>query len=197
MSSIKQSKQSRAFIIGDRDHGLTIVITDPVMIAHYSKEDLADPAINQMFAKDTTVAMAGVVQELLPFLRGVDLDTLEARRSQIRTDPHGEHSLDEEEGVFAELNNAEAIARIIRNHGTVCDVDFCVALDIDPAHIVAKARSAGPAVEIRDYLREHAAAPSDGTGRKVPGDSQTFVISNLFTDNLDPLPPWVDPKAKG
>jgi hypothetical protein len=189
----KNEKRSRAFIIGDREHGLTIVITDPVMVVHYSKENLADPSINQMVGKDPAVVMAGVVQELLPFMRGVDLDTLKQRQTEIRGSNHGAFSLAEEEGMFAELNNAESIARIIRNNGTVCDVDFCVALDINPADIVARGRSTGPAVEIQDYLSKYATASEAGV-RTVPGEPQTFVISNLLTDNLRPLEPWVDPK---
>lgn len=187
--------RSRAFIIGDREHGLTIVITDPVMVVHYSKEDLADPSINQMVGKDPVVVMASVVQELLPFMRGVDLDTLKQRQTEMRGSNDGTFSLAEAEGIFAELNNAEAIARIIRNNGTVCDVDFCVALDINPADIVARGRQSGPAVEIRDYLSKYAAAAAEDV-RTVPGEPQTFVISNLLTDNLRPLEPWVDPKVK-
>lgn len=191
MTETTSSKPSRAFIIGDKDHGLTIVITDPVMVVHYSKDDLANPAINQMVGVDTSTVMAGVVQELVPFMRGVDLDTLKQRQNEVRGGQHGNFSLAEEERMFAELHNAESIARIIRNNGTVCDVDFCVALDIDPAGIVARGRSTGPAVEIRDYLKAYG---EDGS-RTVPGESQTFVISNLLTDNLRPLEPWVDPRS--
>jgi len=194
MSEASTGKKSRAFIIGDKDHGLTIVITDPVMVAHYSLDDLDNPKINQMAGKEPIVAMAGVVKDLLPFLRGVPLDALEERVIQLRGGAHGAFSLTEEEGMLAELNQAATIGRIIRNNNTVCDVDFCLALTIDPAEIIVRGRSKGPAVEITDYLKKHAST-AEGTSRTVPGDPQKFVISNLLTDDLDPLDAWTDPRA--
>jgi|GEM_PF-3341166 len=186
-----EKKQSRAFIIGDKDRGLTIVITDPVMVAHYSIEDLKNASINQMAGKEPIVAMAAVAQELMPFLRGVDLDTLRQRESQMRSGARGDFGLADEESLFAELNYAATIGRIIRNHGTVCDVDFCLALDIDSGSIIARGRSTGPAIEIKDYLKQHAG--KTGAQRTVPADPQTFIISNLPTDNLSELDPWTDP----
>ncbi|TCU33133.1 hypothetical protein [Rhizobium azibense] len=178
-------KKSRAFIIGDKDHGLTIVITDPVMVVHYSMEDLANPAINQMAGKEPIVAMSAVVQELLPFLRGVNLDLLEQRERELQQQgTHRKFDLDYERKLFEELHNAAAVGRVIRNNGTVCDVDFCVALDIEPGEIVSKPRSAGPAVDIRDYLKAH-----EGVNT-VPAKIEPFVISNLRSDNLSTLDPW-------
>ncbi|TIW05842.1 MAG: hypothetical protein E5V74_01240 [Mesorhizobium sp.] len=182
------TKSSRAFIIGDKEQGLTIVITDPVMVLHYSDDDLKNPAINQMSGKDRMTTYGAVVQELLPFLRGVHLDFLKQRETEIKDvkdNPHGTFDLDYERKVFEELDNAAAIGRVIRNNGTVCDVDFCVALTIDPGEIVAKARSAGPAVDIRDYIRDHMDAKAPPTRIDPP-----YVISNLTSDNLDELPPW-------
>lgn len=181
-----EGKQSRAFIIGDKDHGLTIVITDPVMVAHYSMDDLRNAKINHMSGKEPIEAMAAVVQDLLPFLRGVDVDTLRQRETEMRSGDQ-DFDLAQEEAMLAELNNAAAIGRVIRNNGTVCDVDFCVALDIEPGSIVARGRSAGPAVEIRDYLNKFKDSPN------VPGDPQTFIIGSLQSDNLESLDPWVDP----
>ncbi|MER9300747.1 hypothetical protein NKI38_30400 [Mesorhizobium sp. M0621] len=180
------NKPSRAFIIGDKDHGLTIVITDPVMVVHYSMDDLNNVAINQMAGKEPIAAMGAVVQELLPFLRGVDLDLLKQREVEMKSPPHGQFELPYETKLLEELNNAAAIGRIIRNNGTVCDVDFCVALDVDPGDIVAKGRNTGPAIDIQGYLATHQGSAT------VPAGPQTFVISNLPVDNLDPLDPWVD-----
>jgi len=176
-------KKSRAFIIGDKDHGLTIVITDPVLVVHYSLEDLANPEINQMAGKEPMVAMSAVVQELLPFLRGVNLDLLEQREREMREQGEDrKFDFDYERKLLEELHSAAAVGRVIRNNGTVCDVDFCVALDIDPGDIVTKPRSVGPAVDIRDYLEAH-----QGVSK---ASAKPFVISNLRSDNLGTLDPW-------
>jgi hypothetical protein len=171
-------KPSRAFIIGDREHGLTVVVTDPVMVVHYSNDDLKNAAINDMSGQEPIVSMAAVVKDVLPHLRGVDMAQLKQRLSAIETTAHGTFSLDEERAVFAELDHARTIGRIIRSGGSVCDVDFCVALDIDPAEIVAKGRVTEPASQIADYLAAHATKP------------EVFPISNLAPGELDPLDPW-------
>ena len=180
-------KEARAFIIGDQKHGLTIVITDPVMVLHYSEADLNNPAINEMSGKNHDVAMGALVQELLPFLRGVHLDYLKAREAEIEdpNTPHGTFGLDYERKMFEELHNSAAIGRVIGNSGTVCDVDFCVALKIYPEDIVARARSTSPAVDIRDYLEKNM-----NTATVPARIDPPYIIQDLYSDNLRELPPW-------
>ena len=185
-------KPARAFIIGDRDNGLTIVITDPVMVVHYSKDDLRNAAINQMSNEEPIVSMAAVVQDILPMLRGVDVTTMRARENDLRQGAHGDFTLRQEEALFAELDYARTIGRIIRNNGSVCDVDFCVALDIDPCEIVAKGRNAGPGNQITDYLVKYSDC-KDQSAKSVSTKPQVFNIGILTPDELTPLPPWQDP----
>jgi hypothetical protein len=171
-------KPSRAFIIGDSDLGLTIVVTDPVMVVYYSAEDLKKAQHNDMSGQDPIVSMAAVVKDLVPHLRGVDVVQLRERLNLIDQGTHGVFSLAQEEQAFAEADYARTIGRIIRNGGNVCDVDFCIALDVDPAEIVAKGRNTEPAAKIADYLAANTAKP------------QQFHIGNLGPSELDPLDPW-------
>ena len=189
----KVGKPPRAFIIGDRDNGLTIVITDPVMVVHYSNDDLKNAAINQMSNEEPIVSMAAVVQDILPMLRGVDVTTMRSRENDLRQGVHGDFTLQQEEGLFAELDYARTIGRIIRNNGSVCDVDFCVALDIDPSEIVAKGRNAGPGNLITDYLTKYSDV-KDSNPKTVSTKPQVFNIGILAKDELTPLAPWQDPK---
>ncbi|ESZ66599.1 hypothetical protein NL532_11685 [Mesorhizobium sp. C120A] len=175
---MKNLKPSRAFIIGDRDLGLTIVITDPVMVVYYSAEDLKKAEHNDMSGQEPLVSMAAIVKDLVPHLRGVEVVQLKQRLNQIDQGKHGDFSLAQEEAAFAEADYARTIGRIIRNGGNVCDVDFCVALDVDPAEIVAKGRNTEPASEIADYLAANATKPLQ------------FHIGNLAPSELDPLQPW-------
>lgn len=186
------SKRSRAFIIGDKENGLTIVITDPVMVVHYSKDDLTNARTNQMNMEEPIVSMAAVVQDLLPLLRGVDVVQMRAMEQDVLDHPD-RYNLDEERALFSEMDYARTIGQIIRNNGTVCDVDFCVALDIDPCEIVAKGRNTGPAVEIADYLVKYSDC-ADASEKSVPSRPRVFNITQLETDNLGPLPPWVNPR---
>lgn len=171
-------KPSRAFIIGDRDLGLTIVITDPVMVVHYSAEDLQSAQHNDMSGQEPIVSMAAVVKDLVPHMRGVEVVQLRQRLNEIQTDNHGDFSLAQEEAAFAEADYARTMGRIIRSGGNVCDVDFCIALDIDPAEIVARGRNTEPASKIADYLKANATKP------------EKFHIGNLGPGELDPLDPW-------
>ncbi len=179
---------SKAFIIGDREDGLFIVITSPVMVVHLTAQDLVDRNLNQMWEQPQMVTMAAVVQELLPLLRGADLVALRAREEQLRENDHGSFNLREEEGMLGELNYARTLAQVIRNNRTVCDVDFCIAVDIDPCEVAAMGRNTGPAAQICDYLERQCREPEP-----VDPRPQRFNITNLRHDNLDPLPPWQDP----
>jgi len=54
---------SRAFIIGDFEKGITIVITNPVMVAHYSIDALKNDPGNALKGADTNDLIAGLVRE--------------------------------------------------------------------------------------------------------------------------------------
>jgi hypothetical protein len=175
-------KPSRAFIIGDRDNGLTIVVTDPVMVVHYSRADLQDPRISRMSAADPLVSMAAVVQDVLPLLRGVEVVEMRDTANDMANAAHGDYTLDEEKALFGEVDYARTIGQIIRNAGSVYDVDFCVALDVDPCEIVARGRNTSPAMDIADYLKTATTTP------------EKFKISMLEKDNLQPLARWENPR---
>lgn len=176
------NRESRAFIIGDKEHGLTIVITDPVMVLHYSKEDLADAQYNDMWNQKPNDVLAGVVQELLQYFR-TDVDLLDKFETDYRSGSQT-YTLDQIERLFAERNNAATIGRIIRANGSVHDVDFCLAMTIVPSEIAARARSVGPGNKIGPYVNNHK------NGAPVPAQSQRFVIGTLPVNNLDELEPW-------
>lgn len=177
-----EERISRAFIIGDKEHGLTIVITDPVMVLHYSKEDLKNAEYSAMHGEDLNVSLAGVAQELVQYLR-TDINDMDSVERDYRTGnvPFG---LAQIESLLAERNNAATIGRVIRANGSVHDVDFCLAMVIDPSDIAIRARSVGPANQIQAYVKDHKNKAT------VPAASQRFAIGKLNTDNLVPLQPW-------
>ena len=187
-------QKSRAFIIGDKDDGLTIVITNPVMVAHFSIDELTNGTQNTMTGNDPEVLMAGIVQELVPLFRGVHVDRLRERETQMRDSPHGRFTLEQEEGILGELDYAKTIAQQIVNKGSVVDVDFCLAMDIDPATIVAKGRNTSPASEIRNYLATHGdlAGPA---AQPISATPAVFPIAGLNLDDLElgAPSPWQDP----
>ena len=111
-----QAKKSRAFIIGDKDNGLTIVVTDPVMVVHYSVDDLKNAAVNQMNAQDPIVSMAAVVQDVLPLLRGVDVVQMRTAASDMANSAHGSYSLSQEANLLGEIDYARTIGQIIRRN---------------------------------------------------------------------------------
>jgi len=177
-----EERKSRAFIIGDKEHGLTIVVTDPVMVVHYSKEDLGASKYNDMFGKELKEALPGVAQELVQYFR-TDINAMDAVEREYRTGAV-DYSLEQMESLLAERNNAATIGRIVRNDGSIHDVDFCLAMVIDPSEIAIRKRSVGPANKIQEYIKQYKDSPT------VPSSSQRFIISNLNTDNLERLEPW-------
>ncbi len=179
---MSKDRKSRAFIIGDKEHGLTIVITDPVMVLHYSKGDLLDPQFNDMAGKDLNVSLAGIAQELVQYFR-TDINLLDSVESKYR-DGTVPATFEKIEALLSERDNAATIGRIIRANGSVHDVDFCLAMTIEPTDLEIRARSVGPATEIRSYLLQFK------DSKTVPAASQRFKINNLKTDNLEPLDPW-------
>lgn len=180
-----QDKTSRAFIIGDIERGLTIVITDPVMVVHYSKEELEAGKDNLLAGKDTSTVMAAIVRELIPVLRGVNLDEVSAAAAHIEAGNLDGLSVDEQRAVFTELDFAATMAQIVKAKGSVSTVDFCIGLDIDPADIAIMWRSVNPGKKIVEYLQDQANSANH---------PQVFPIDALKLDGLDIPSKWTDPK---
>lgn len=191
---------ARAFIIGDLAKGLTIVVTDPVMVAHYSIEELRNGDDNLLKGTDTTNLMAALVRELVPILRGVNLDDLD--RTAADFDKGNSIGTPvQTRAAFTELDFAATLGRIVQAKGSVNTVDFCIGLDIkpgdfglgldlDPGEIAIRWRSVSPSKDIIEYLVTNSAA-----GTTVPARPQVFPIDGLNVDGLDMPPKWVDPNA--
>jgi len=176
---------SRAFIIGDFEKGLTIVITDPVMIAHYTIEELRSGEANLMKGPNTSNLMAALVRELVPILRGVELEELRAQAAGFDAGNTAAAKPAEWRAAFSELDFAETIARIIKAKGSVSTVDFCIGLDVDPSDIAMRWRSASPSKDIIQYLKDNGAAGQTISNRPlVPG------IDGIDVDGLDMPPKW-------
>ena len=193
----KKTPKSRAFIVGNGEDGLTLIITEPVMVLHYSIEDLKKGRTNNMRGANTQLLMAALVQELIPTLRGVSVEDLYEESDRIEKSSHGAYSLAEEKAVHAELNYAQTIASFINGKGaTVIGVDFCIGLDIDPCGIQTRARSVSPGQSIYDYIHTYGYCDSPKEEKFVSTHAQNFPISGLKTDNLGPLKPWRESGSK-
>jgi hypothetical protein len=180
---------AQAYIIGDKNSGLTIVVTDPMVVIHYTNDDLKDKNINELYSSEPLTSMAAIVRELVPLFRGVDVDDLVGKYGQIldeKVNPHGKFSLGEEKAVFDEVANANTIARMINGGNSVNTVDFCLSFEIQAETIAQRSRSLDPAESILEYL-EYAPARLDPS---------KFKISALETGQIGPLDPWGKPKAK-
>ena len=186
-------KKSRAFVIGDRELGLIVVVTDPVMVVHYAGDDwkLAQ-SLNKTGTDDAGKLRAAIVQDLVTALRGVDVDALQSSEQDIRENPDG-YSERAKEDVFAEADHARTIARLIRQGAAIVDVDFCLAFDVDSSNVANRPRSSNPVHKIKEYLRDHkgSADPKETTSTTP----QTFEISGVDIDGSARLAPWEDPGA--
>jgi hypothetical protein len=192
----KKTPKSRAFIVGNGEDGLTLIITEPVMVVHYSIEDLKNGRTNNMRGTDPKLLMAALVQELIPTLRGVAVEDLYTTADRIETSTHGTYSLADEKAVHAELNYAQTIASFVNGKGaTVIGVDFCIGLDIVPCGIQTRARSVSPGQSIYGYIDKYGYC-EDPKEKFVSTHAQNFPISGLKTDNLGPLEPWRGPGSK-
>lgn len=191
MADPKNSKVP-AYIIGDKKTGLTIIVTDPIMVVRYSIDDLKDETFNKMLPAEPIESMAAIVQELMPLLRGVDVDKLVARAEAMRARP-ADYPLNEIEQVLDELSYARTYGQLIANNGTVCDVDFCVAVEVDPCGIAARARSVSPSLNVIDYLKDQ--CDPQGGGTLSSSHPKKFPLDNLEKDNLRPPDPWQDPRS--
>jgi hypothetical protein len=182
--------ETSAYIIGDLERGLTIVVVDPVMVVHYSMEDL-ETGLNNAIKKQTpTTQMAMLVRELLPILRGVPLDKLDAISTDI--DNNGSTLTQAQiKTALTEIDLAATIARIINVQGSVNTVDFCIGLDIKPSELNAKVRAKSPGKDIGQYIEENF-----GSGNPISSRPKTlndFHIDTLSSAGLDLPDPWKGP----
>jgi hypothetical protein len=147
---------SRAFIIGDQQNGLTIVVTDPVMVAHFSSEQLRGET-DLLKGIDSKTQMAAIIREIIPTFRGQNVLELHNQKKKLGTDTHGTHPLAQEQAVQTELNFAETLAQSVENgDATVLGVNFCIGLTIEPCKIVSRPRIDSPiAVQVRQYLQQY------------------------------------------
>lgn len=178
---------AKIFIIGDTDKGLTIVVTDPVMVVHYTEADLEKEGLGDK-------GRAAVVRHLLPQLRGVDIGDLGDYNTAIQRDGHGSVPRDLEARFFREFHFADTVAQHIASGSGVYDVDFCVAIHKDDlCDLVARGRSVGTLGEqIGAYLDEN----SGCTKEKPPTVSSTplkYAIGDIDEDNLDKPDHWTKP----
>jgi hypothetical protein len=181
---------TRAFIIGDLDKGLTIVVTDPVMVVHYTLDELKKGKDNLLKGPNTTNLMAALVRELIPILRGVELDELDRAASRI-ADGTSTLNAAQQRAVFTELDYAATIARTIKAKGTVNTVDFCLGFDIDPGDIAVRVRSVSPSRDIISYLGAYS-----GSRKRISSKPQVFPIDGVNVRGLKVPDPWEAPPTK-
>jgi hypothetical protein len=173
------TKKTRVFAIGDDERGLTIVITQPPTVLHYSIEELQPTPKGGLATKNPSnlsprQAMATFIKEFILLRRGNDVDTFYGNSD--RYDPT-EHDI--------ENDNAAAIARNIANGGSHYEVDFCLAFDV-PEEIAERAmRSTEPTRTVSNELQKKAPPATD-----VPMMSTTEDLANedAYIENPPPKP---------
>jgi hypothetical protein len=189
---VSKDFKSRAFVIGDHENGLTVVITDPVMVAHYSIKELIEGEQNLMKGVEPRTQMAAIIREIIPVLRGVHADKLHLQKDEIEQLEHGTFTLEQERAVQTELDFANTIAQFVNTgSSTILGVDFCIAVDIKPCGIATKARVVSPSQQIANYLDKYGYC-SDESEKFVSTHPQVFPVSGLKVDNLEIPAPWVD-----
>lgn len=197
------ASKTPAYIIGDKNRGITIVVTNPVMVVHYSPEDLEDPQVSDIAGaiikisanqKDPGYVFGAIVQHLVPHLRGVEVPELFAAYNDYMTKggTWSAGEMRELKAVFDEMAYARILGQMVRQSRTICDVDFCIALDIDPCEVAARGRWASPSEDIGQYLQNYADCDTTPPPT-IPRTPQKFPIGELPTDNLDPRAPWKKP----
>ena len=181
-------RPSKAFVIGDAVHGLTVVVTSPPMILHYSIDQLNSSKINEMADDVQDVSrktMAAIARELTTIFRGVNLDDLEGALDYIaKQDPKDPNRspFDPIKNLLVEYDISANVGRKIYQGQNVTDVDFCLAmsLDLDSPALTSRGRSLDPALQIVDYIQN----PTGECLIKEP-----FHIDKLNVAVLEPLPP--------
>ncbi|GAA6179566.1 hypothetical protein NBRC116594_10040 [Shimia sp. NS0008-38b] len=178
---------AKIFVIGDTEKGLTIVITDPVMVVHYSEADLRAEGLGNK-------GRAAIVRHLLPQLRGVDISDLVDYNSDIERNGHGSVEREVEANFFREIHFADTVAQHIASGSGVYDVDFCVAIHQDDVcDLVARGRSVGTLGEqIGTYLDKNSGCttPKPAT---VSSSPQKYAIGDISEENLDKSDHWTKP----
>jgi hypothetical protein len=148
------ASSTRVFVIGDEKHGLTIVVTDPVAVFYYSPEELQPGSQWNPNKIDPSALRAFVLKELIPVLRGVDLDDLEADSSRASGDEHYRPAARD-----AELKYAHAAAAQVRDGGQLHNVDFCMAFEIKTKGADRYRRSVDPAMSVVKILNSKGEPP--------------------------------------
>ncbi len=179
------NSNARAFLIGDANGGLTIVVTDPVMIYHYSAEDLKDDTYNDRHDEDPDFVRGAVVRSLLPHLRGVDVPRMEAEIVRIESG-NSPLSRNEQRAIWREVDLADTAGQIATKEKGVFGVDFCISIPFTTTQVVDRPRVGQPATSIGDYL--------DTYGRsgvtQVPAQAGKERITRLDLSGLRIPPPW-------
>lgn len=175
---------AKIFLIGDTDNGLTIVITDPVMVAHYTEQDLVDQGLGGM-------ARPAIVRHLLPQLRGVDVPEMVRYNEEVVANGHGSVSRDDEAKFFREVFFADTVAQHIASGSGVYDVDFCVAIHVeDTCDLVVRGRSVGTIGEkIGEYLDQNSGCKTSKPD-SVPSEPQKFKVGTVDESGLHKPTPW-------
>ena len=180
------SNPAKVFMIGDKEGGLTIVITDPVMIVYYTAKDLADQNL-------TEKGRAAIVRHLLPQLRGVDVPRMVAYNERIIRDGHTSVTRDVEASYHRETHFADTVGQHIAEGSGVFDVDFCVAVDVeDTCDLVIRGRIADT---IGSWIGEYLDANSGCKTAKpatVPSSPQKPDVGEIYEGNLDKPDPWTE-----
>jgi hypothetical protein len=139
---------TRVFVIGDEKHGLTIVITDPVAVFHYSPEELQPGTPWNPNNIDPSALRAYVLKELIPVLRGIDMGDVGADNGHYSTS-----------ALEAEFNYANAAAAQVRDGGHLHNVDFCMAFEIKTKGADYYRRSVDPAMSVASVLNGKGDSP--------------------------------------
>ena len=179
-------QKTKIYLIGDKDGGMTIVITDPILVVQYSKEDLDNAA-----AKVGGDVRAGIVRHLLPQLRGVDVPILEKFLIDHQDTPHGTYTFETEAAFLRELHFADTVAQHVAEGSGVFDVDFCVALEADVSELVIRGRKADPGESIGQYLDENSEATAGKLDESDPRKPKRYDIGGFRFDHIGKKPvPW-------
>lgn len=179
--TIAEKRMARSYLIGDPEGGLTFVLTDPVMIVHYTAEDLKDASINQLHNESIDVIRAAVVRLLVPHLRGVDVPELEAHMQRIEDEGHDKFEYEQIVDGLKELDLATSIGQMVAKGQTVFDVDFCVSINVPICDVAQRGRSTDPAVSICDYIEMNAGCP-EGPSTQSPWPVEEYKIQRPGED---------------
>jgi hypothetical protein len=147
----------KAYVIGDKDNGLTIVLTDPVLVVRYEAKDFDDGSAPPEHNR------ARIVQDLITRFRNVNNDELydkieslwaDHKDGQVATPPELERSM------LEEASYANMIARTIAKGDTVTDVGFCLSFDMDNIEFARGGRNFEPAGSLTNFVKQRPSDPA-------------------------------------